>query len=135
MGLVEDVQSYLEDQGLTDDDWPSAWLRHDESDQLVLITADGGPQMEVPAAEGLGSAALMRPAVLVTVRGEHRDAYAPYEKILAIRDALHGLTDVTMGSTRYMLVRARVPEPAGPMLDDSGRPEYTMSFIATADAV
>lgn len=135
MGLVADVQDYLIEQGLVDNLWPSAWLRHDESDQLVLITADGGPQMEIARASGIGSAALMRPAVLITVRGEHRDADGPYTKILAIRDALHGLADVVMGSTTYMLVRARVPEPAGPMLDDSGRPEYTMSFIATADAV
>jgi hypothetical protein len=107
---------------------------HDGSDKLVVITEDVGAQPEVPAASGLGSAALYRPAFQVRVRAEARDRDVARAKAAAIYDALHGLTDIDMGSDTYMLVRAQTSEFAY-FPDGNDRPNYTMSYSATVAAV
>ena len=135
--LVADVQTYLASLGLVDGStaWPSTRGRmHDESDQLVGIAEDVGLDPEVPADEGLGSAALYRPGCQVRVRGLADDRDTTFAKAKAIHDALHGITGAEMGSNTYMLVRARASAFAR-FYDDQSRPNYTMSYLATVAAV
>jgi hypothetical protein len=135
--LVADVQAYLVSLGLVDGStgWPSTrGAMHDEADQIVGVAEDVGPEPEVPAAEGLGSAALYRPAVQVRVRAAADDRDAAFAKAKAIHEALHGLTGVAMGGNTYMLVRARSSAFAR-FYDERSRPNYTMSYLATVAAV
>jgi hypothetical protein len=138
MGLVEDMQAFLDDAGLAGDSvsgWPSVRRRlHDESDQLVVITEDGGTAPEIPAAAGLGSAALKDPAVQVRVRAAPWDGDASLAKAQAIMDALHGQLEVDMGEGHYLRVVAQSAAPVFIGYDERSRPEHTISFRAAAMA-
>lgn len=131
MGVVSDVQAYLQAQGLVDGatDWPSVRRRvHDQSNRLVVLTEDGGPEPEIPRAEGLGSGAMKVPGVQVLVRGDPWDGDAALAKARAIHDALHGLAGVTMGEATYSGVRAMTPEPVFLGFEENGRPQFTVAF-------
>lgn len=131
MGVVDDVQTRLEDQGLIggSTDWASFRRRlSDDSDRQVVITEDGGPSPEFPAASGLGSSAVADPGVQVLVRGLPWDSDASQAKAEAIRADLHGLVDITINGTRYIRIRALTPEPIFVGFDDNGRPQHTIAF-------
>lgn len=135
MGIVADVQKYLQQLGIVDDssdEWPSVRRRvHDGSDRLVIITEDGGFEPETPAPEGsLGDSALKEPAVQVRVRAEKWNGDAAFAKAQEIFDALHGLLRVELNGTYYMRIKAQTPQPLFIGYDDSGRPEFTISFRA-----
>lgn len=136
--LPADVQAYLAAQSLIDGStgWPSTrGALHDEFDRLVAIRSDGGPEPEVYAASGLGSAALHRPSVQVRVRGAAADTRdVVYATAVAVHDALHGLHGATLGGTDYLLVRARSGGFAE-FYDDRQRLNLTMSYLATVAAV
>lgn len=131
MAAIDDVQDYLQAQSLVDGGTGWTSLRgavRDIVHQLVTLSADAGPTPEFPADDGLGSAAVDDVGVLARVRAEPWDQDAASAKAGEIRAALHGLTDVTLGSTIYLRVRALTPEPVGPMYDDDHRPIYTIAF-------
>lgn len=131
MGVVADVQAYLEDQSLigTGTGWSSFRRRvNDSADQQVVISEDGGPVPEFPAASGLGSGAVADPGVQVFVRGTPWDGDGSAAKAEAIRDELHGLVDQTISGTRYIRIRAMTPEPVFIGFDENGRPEHTIAF-------
>jgi hypothetical protein len=136
------MQAYLAAAGLVDGDtgWPSTrGALYDETgsgqvDQIVQIAEDVGPAPEVHAAEGVGSAALVFPAILVTVRGLPNDRDGARVKAAAIYEALHSLSGVTLGNGIYMQVRARSSEFAR-VFDARSRPRFSMSYLATAAAV
>lgn len=135
--LAADVQAYLIAQGHVDGStgWPSTrGALHDESDQMVQIATDIGPPPELPASEGLGSAALTHPAALVTVRGKAYKRDAAQAKAAEIHDALNGLLGATLGSTEYLNVRAAGSQFAQ-VFDDKARPRFSMSYRALAAAV
>lgn len=136
MGVVADVQTHLEAQNLIGGatGWASFRRRvNDSADQQVVISEDGGPAPEFPAASGLGSAALADPGVQVFVRGSPWDGDSTQAKAEAIRDELHGLVDTTISGTRYIRIRAMTPEPVFLGFDDNGRPEHTISFRLMRD--
>lgn len=135
--LAADVQTYLAAQGLVDGttSWPSTLGQlHDESDRLVQIAEDVGDAPEVHASEGLGSAAFVRPAVLITVRGAPHERTEARAKAAAIYDELHALLDATLDADTYLQIRARSSEFAR-VYDDRMRPRYSMGYMATAAAV
>lgn len=130
MGLVADVQTFLVAQGLVDGStgWPSVRrFKHDDSDQLVVITEDGGREPELPASSGIGDAALGDPAVHVMVRAGALDSDAAGAKAQAILDALHGHQG-SVGSTTPLRVQSRTAEPIFAGFDENNRPEFTTSF-------
>lgn len=132
--LVDDVQAYLEAEGITDGStsWPSVRRRlHDGSDQLVVITEDGGPTPEI-GAPGVRSASLKDPAFQVRVRATAWDGDASAAKAQEIFDALHGRLKLEMGEGRYLRVAAQSPEPVFIGYDERGRPEHTISFRAAS---
>jgi hypothetical protein len=135
MGLVEDVQMYLQSlsPGIIDGStgWPSSRRRvHDGlGHRLVIITEDGGFEPETPSPDGIGDSALMEPAVQVRVRGTPWDTDAVEEKAAEIFDVLHGLLRTTMGYTYYERVKAQTT-PIFIGFDDKGRPEITTSYRA-----
>lgn len=134
MGAVADVQTYLAAQGLVDGstDWPSVRrYMHDESDNLVVITEDGGFGPDIPAVSGLGDFASQDAGVQVRVRSSAHQSDAAYEEAKAILDELHGLLDTTLGSTAYQSIVARTPEPVFLGFHQS-RPEFTVSFRLTS---
>lgn len=137
MGVVDDVQDRLQAQGLIDGatGWPSVRrFLHEDSDQLVVLTEDGGPPPELTASAGIGEAAEKDPGVQVRVRAQEFDSDASLAQAQAIYDDLHGLKGVTLGSTDYHRVAALSPEPVFMGFDDEGRPEHTISFRLLADA-
>jgi hypothetical protein len=132
MSTVADVQAHLDYMGVTGGAWPSVRRRvHDGSDQLVVLTEDGGTPPETPADAGIGSSALASPRVQVRVRGAPWDGDGSESKATAIIRELHGRQAITMGDTLYMLVTALTDEPVFMGYDDNGRPEHTVSFDLT----
>ena len=114
---------------------PTAWSltrRRDTdaplTDQLVVVSEDGGPPPEIKTAGGIGSAALRDSGVLVTIRGKAWDSDASMVKATAIHTALHGLRNATVGATLYYRVRALTPEPIFAGFDSTGRPRHTVGF-------
>jgi len=130
MGVVEDVQSYLEDQGLTDGstEWKSLRRnRQDKQDRIVVITEDGGPEPEIYKATGIGDAAVRDSGAQILVRAERLNGDEAYEKAKEIYDALHGLTATTLGETEYIRVVALTSEPAV-LQDENERPLITWAY-------
>ena len=136
MGVVADVQTYLEAQGIIGGatGWKS--LRRaivdgpgdDSFDQLVSIREDGGFAAEVKAAEGIGDAAIGRPAVLLTVRAKKADGDASGAKAQEIFSALNSFIG-TMGVGYYLVVNARTSGPVFAGFDERGRPLHTIGFV------
>lgn len=134
MGIVADFQQYLKDAGIVDGstDWPSVRRRvHDNSDQLVILTEDGGFEPETPAPAGtLGDSAQKEPAVQVRVRAEPWDGDAAHAKAQEVWDALHGQMRVEINGNFYARIKAQTPQPIFIGYDDQNRPEFTISFRA-----
>lgn len=135
--FAADVQAYLEVQGLVGQGtlWPSTiGAFHDETDRLVQIAEDSGPEPEVHASTGMGDSAATFPTIVVTVRGEPHERTETRDRAASIYDALHSLSGPTLGSTLYIQLRARSSEFAR-VYDDQRRPRYSMTYQATAAAV
>lgn len=136
MSAVDDVFAYLQAQtiGGTTSDW--ALLRRrmlDDSTaaQALAVQEDGGPEPEMPAAEGIGDSALAEAGVLVTVRAKAWDGDASRAKAQAVIDVLHGLRGVQLAgntSRTYLAVRALTSEPVFAGFDDQGRPKHTVAL-------
>ena len=138
MGVVADVYSYLEAQGLAggSTDWALVRRRLVDDpavDQLVVLTEDGGLAPEIAESSGIGDSALQDTGIQVMVRAGPWDGDAGAAKAQEILDALHGLRDTTLGATTYRRVRAQTPEPIFLGFDDRGRPRHTMSFYLLSD--
>ncbi len=133
MSVVDDVQEYLDYEGITDPTtWPSVRRRvHDGSDQLVVLTEDGGALPEIPATTGIGSAALGTPAVQVRVRGKPWDGDSARAKAEEVILHLHGRQSAWIGETLYRSIQAQTLEPVFMGFDDKGRPEFTVSLLMT----
>jgi hypothetical protein len=131
MGVVDDVRSYLQASDLVDGS--TGWLSvprvvHDEQDQLVVLSEDGGPPPEIAKPSGLGDGASQFAGLQVRVRAAAYEHDVAYAKAREIMDALHSLTAAVLGSTTYEGVWALTSEPVLMGFDDTGRPEYTQSF-------
>jgi len=141
MSAVDDVFDFLEYNGIANGStgWTLVRRRMLETpaeDQLVMVSEDGGGGPEIPAEAGtLGDAAMYDIGVLVIVRAARWDGDASATKAQEIFDALHGQRFVTVGSTEYLRVRARTPEPIFVGFDDNGKPRHTISFMLLRDAV
>lgn len=131
MSVVADLQSYLATVGLVDGStgWTSVRrVMHDEADRIVALTEDGGLPAELPAAAGIGEGAWGDLGVQVSVRAEQFNSDASYAKAKEILDQLHGLTDANIGSGHYHRVSALTTEPVYLGLDETSRPEHSVSF-------
>lgn len=131
MSAVADLQAYLEDQGLIggSSGWPfTRRVLHDGSDQLVILTEDGGGRPEIHADTGIGDMACQDPAVQVRVRGEPHDHDTAHDKAEEILRAVHGLRGAMLGSTEYVRVASQTSEPIYIGQDAKRRPEFTLSF-------
>ena len=136
MGVVADVQTYLEAQGIIGGvtGWKS--MRRaivdgpgdDTFDQLVSIREDGGFAAEVKAAQGLGDAAIGRPAVHITVRAKKAKSSASEAKAAEVFSALNSFIG-TMGESSYLVVNARTSCPVFVGFDERGRPLHTIGFV------
>lgn len=132
----KDVQTYLGAQQIIDGQtgWPSTiGGSHDESDRLVVLNPDAGPDPEVPASEGLGSAALEWSVVHIRVRSGLDGRDEAKTKALAIRTALHGLQGTDVGDTTVMTMRALGNLAFVP--DGNARPNFTLTYVATVAQV
>jgi hypothetical protein len=130
MGVVEDVQAFLVQEGIVDGDtvWPSVRRNlHDDSQRLVVITEDGGPAPQIARDEGLGDAAVKDSGAHILVRAERQNGDAAYAKAREIMDALHGLAGEVLGSTEYIRVVALTSEPVF-LQDETERPLFTIAF-------
>lgn len=128
---VDDVQMFLSENGITDGstDWPSVLrMMHDESDRLVVITEDGGPAPELPAAAGVGDSALADVGVRIVTRGSIDEIEEAQAKAQEIFDALHGQLNTTLGYTPYLRVRAFNAHPYFVQWDDRRRPVFSSAF-------
>ena len=67
------------------------------------------------------------PSLQIRVRAEQNGYSTGIAKAVAIRALLHGLSNTTLTSTKYKLIRA-MNSPAYIGTDDKGRPEWTINF-------
>lgn len=129
MSAVFDVQDFLALRGVVDGSttWPSVQRDvNDSSNQLVVISEDGGETPEAGSFEGSGDAAIARPWVQVLVRGNPNDGPSVAEKMEEVKATLHGRYGVLMGSNTYLAVTA-LSEPV-PFKDSKQRWVMTLSF-------
>lgn len=137
MGVVSDMSTYLEAQGLAGGS--TGWdlirrrvMDEPEDNQLVVLTEDGGAAPEISEAFGIGDSALKDPGVQVLVRGNPWDGDSSLAKAVEILDALHGLRDTLIGATTYLRVRSQTAEPVFVGFDERSRPQHTLSFLLLA---
>jgi len=131
MGVVSDVQSFLEAEGLVGGSSGWASLRRrvlDDVDKIVVFSEDGGSEPEQPAAAGIGDNATTDPTVQVYLRGAPWDGDSASAKASAIFDKLQGQRDAVIGGNTYIRVQARTSAPIFLGFDERGRPELTISF-------
>jgi hypothetical protein len=131
MGAVADVRAYLEAESLVGGDWPAVERRmHDATDQLVVISEDGGPPPEIGRIDD--TAALVTLGVLVTIRGAPWDAVSAQAQADLILTAFHGLTGEVIGSTEYIGVVALTAEPVFAGFEEqTNRPLFTVALRLT----
>jgi len=137
MGLVEDLGSYLLAEGLVDDvDWTLVYrnMSDEVPDKVVVLTEDGGPDPEIPADAGIGDSAMKDLGIQVMVRGAPWASDETLAKAVEILGSLHGMLNVTLGSTEYLRVIARSGEPAFAGFDERGRPHHSASFLCLTGA-
>ncbi len=138
MGAVDDVYTYLIAQSIVDGGtgWEAVRRRgsDDASDQMVVISEDGGPEPEIKETVGIGDSALNDIGVLILVRGAAWDSDATLTKALEIFTALHGKRAITLDTKEYLRIRARTAEPVFLGFDDLGRPRHTIGFLLLGDA-
>lgn len=130
---VENVASFLEAEGLAGGSTEWILMRRrimdtPKTNQLVVVSEDGGPPSEIPAAEGIGDSAMRDSGVIVTVRADPWDGDSSSGKAEEIRDALHGLIAADVGEQMYHRVRAMTSEPVFAGFDDKNRPLHTIAF-------
>lgn len=135
MAAVDDVFTFLTDQGLGGG--ATGWdlirrriMDSPASDQLIVITEDGGSQPEMKAAAGIGDSALSDPGVMITVRAKAWESDTSLAKAAAIQAALHSRLSQTLvaSGTVYFRVRSQTSEPVFAGFDDQNRPIHTISF-------
>lgn len=73
------------------------------------------------------------PGLQVRTRAAPGDLAAGEARAKAAQTALHGYANATLGSTRYMLIRA-TGSPMSIGNDEQNRPEWTQNFIVTKEA-
>ena len=138
---VNDVFDYIVAQGLAPSG-PTNWsiirrkiMDAPANDQLIVVAEDGGT-VEMPATAGIGSAVLADKGVMITVRAKASESDVSFQKANAILVALHGLrgTELVSGGGLYFGIRALTPEPVFAGFDDRGRPLHTVAFRLLADA-
>lgn len=133
MSAVNDVFTYLTAQGIAggSTEWDLKRRRLMDApatDQLVVLTEDGGRAPEIAETEGIGDSALQDVGVHVLVRAEAWDGDASAAKAQEVLDALHGRRDVQLDQTTYLRVRALTPEPVFLGFDEQGRPRHTVAL-------
>lgn len=131
MGVVDDVHAYLGDQDLAGDGTDWALVRrneHDETDQMVIVTEDGGPAPEIAESTGIGDSALEDRGVQVRARSAPNDGDSSFSKARAVYDALHGKRKLTMNGNEYFRIVALTAEPVAAGKDDNERWSHTISF-------
>lgn len=138
MSVLDDARTYLRDQDLIDGDtdWPSSKrFEHDEDgNQLVILGEDGGPAPEMAADSGIGDSALGDAGLQIRVRGNPHKGDSTKAKAQEIRDALHGLRNVTIGGTLYYRIRSMTKEPVLVGYDEDRRPSHSVSFRFLTDS-
>lgn len=123
---AEDLASYL-DTNHAVDLWIGTNLFVSEQpdavgvdDEVVMLYDTGGQAPEL-------NYTWLRPTVQVKVRGGRGDYAKAYALAEIIRDELHGLTQQTLGNTRYAGVVA-TSDILFVTRDDNGRPVFTINF-------
>ena len=118
--LLDDIASYLQQQGISG---VYKGFMPDTPDNLVALFEYAGEPIEL--VMGADDPVLERPGLQVRVRDKSYPAGRA--KIGQIVDFLHGLSEVVVNGTRYLLIRAnQSPESLG--LDANNRSEFVCNF-------
>lgn len=133
MGAVKDVYDWLGAEGLVGSTWVVIERTRTDNIQnrVIVVVEDGGPEPEVGADSGIGSAAMAFPGVLLRFRGEPGQAIEVQEKAQDIQNRLHGLRGVDIGDNHYLEVRVLTSEPIFVGFDEKKRPEFTVALRLT----
>ena len=132
MSLLADISAYLVAQsiGTANDAVKEGWgisigKMPNHKDRMIGLFEYGGYPPELTHDKSMD----VMPALQVRVRGEPGSAgyTAGIAKADAILALLHGLSNTTLTSTSYKLIRAN-NSPAFIGSDDRGRPEWTINF-------
>lgn len=134
MSVIDEIGDYLTAQGLVGGATGWSLVKGDvpaSPDQMVTLTETAGEASD-PAYP------LSRERFQVRVRGAERHAgagayTAARDKIQALRVALHGLINSTLGAVRYVQV-LEVASPAHLGYDANGRPEFVQTFATRREA-
>lgn len=118
--LLDDIAAILQQRGVTG---VYKGFMPDTPDNLVALFEYAGEPMELTM--GGEDSVLERPGLQVRVRDTSYPAGRA--KIGQIVDILHGLSEVVVNGTRYLLIRAnQSPESLG--LDANNRSEFVCNF-------
>ena len=123
--ILDDVADYLVAQGVAtgvDVDLFKGELPPTPDNALALYEYGG----EAPPLHWDGE------TVSIQVRVRSKVYATGRAKIQAAYEALHGLTETVLGTTRYLLVRAMQP-PSSIGRDQNGRHEWTVNFQVTKE--
>lgn len=121
--LLDDIATYLagKNLGTVGTDIFKGFYP-DQPDNCISLFEYAGSPTELTMC---GSPTLERPGLQVRVRD--KDYSAGRARIGRVVDYLHGLAGTTLGSTRYLLIRAnQSPESMG--TDANNRSEFVVNF-------
>ena len=125
--ILDDVMTYLASAsvGLTAGTNMFAGTFPDSPDNACAIYETGGKQPIHAMSGSPGNALVERPRIQVITRAvSYQSARQLAQNVF---QAMDGLTNTTINSTSYLLVRA-VNSPTAMGLDGSGRPRLVMNF-------
>jgi len=118
--LLDDIAAILQQRGVTG---VYKGFMPDQPDNIVALFEYAGEPMELTMGDD--DPVLERPGLQVRVRDTSYPAGRA--KIGQIVDFLHGLSEVVVNGTRYLLIRAnQSPESLG--LDANNRSEFVCNF-------
>lgn len=132
MGLLSEISAYMVTNsiGIAGTGATGSWnIYYDKGelpagpDQVILLFETGGMPPDLIHDMNID----VNPSMQVRIRAKPKDYAGGIAKAEAILALLHGLSNTTLGTTPYKLIRA-LSSPIYLGNDKSGRPEWTVNF-------
>lgn len=123
MALIDDIAQYLEDQsvGTVGTNIFKSWLPDNDLAFSLAVLDTGGPAPDIDITS------LKSPTIQVLIRAE--DYSTGKTKLAAVRSALHGIIETTVGSS-YILYMHALSEGGHIGRNERGQDEFSINFLA-----
>lgn len=129
--MLTEIAAYLVSQGVCTGIGTDLFIQEVpmEPDLMTAVFQYAGD----PPGLTFDGAAEDNPGLQVRTRAALGDLASGEARAKAAQTALHAVGNTTLGSTRYMLIRAS-GSPMSIGNDEQNRPEWTQNFIVTKEA-